>query len=145
RVMVQAPSTSVSINASDIGTEYKQFTWEVRGLGDWGGRSETAIPYTFSTDGTLSVDLPGESNAVRVEPNPATDVVRIRYAVNSTSPVSLVLTDNMGNDALVTTAPAEGTESSIEIPLGGLLSGVYTVRIRQEGSRELRKRIVVVR
>jgi hypothetical protein len=137
--------TSMTVTAQELGTTYKQFVWEVRGLGDWGGRSETIVPYTFSTDGTLSSEeIVGNSSSVQLQPNPAGHSVRLRYALEHPQTVSITLTDNLGNSAFTLNGIESGLDNDMELPLGDIPTGVYTVRIVSE-SGELRKRLVIVR
>lgn len=138
-------ANTMTLTEKELGTTYKQFVWEVRGLGDWGGRSEIVAPFTFSTDGTLSTEeFSGNSSLVQLEPNPASHSVRLRYALHQPQSVSIILTDNFGKDALTLNSIEGGLDNDIELPVGDIPAGVYTVRIRYE-SGELRKRLVVVR
>ncbi|MBL7997648.1 MAG: T9SS type A sorting domain-containing protein, partial [Candidatus Kapabacteria bacterium] len=141
--IVDAPVTTLTVGQNELaGTSAAQYTWDVRGVGEW-GVSETIQPFTFSTNSVLSVGDGGDSPELSVSPNPASSEVRVRFPVSEPQTVTLVMVDMIGRDVITSSLAATG-DVDTRIPADQLPNGIYTLRVVQTHG-EYRKRIVITR
>lgn len=141
--VVSAPTTSYVLQQSDIQTNAKQFTWEVRAINDW-GKSEIVVPFTFATDGVLDVPSTFDSPQVILSPNPASDYMQLVYTLPSPMPSSIIISDYLGRDVMTIVQANQGDEVRTTIPIEAVQNGIYLVRIVFNGN-EYRKRLVISR
>jgi hypothetical protein len=116
------------------------------------GIAKRAIPTTAlfraGTGARVVAETSGEASAtegsLRVHPNPGTDWVRVSFAAPEAAQVSLQFTDARGRNALSTTRSIGAGMNQVDLFVGNLQRGTYTVTVGQKG-KPLTGKVVLVR
>ena len=100
------------------------------------------------TSESVTASEPASSGGVRLEaprPNPSRSWSSVSFTLAEAGPVRVVVVDALGREAAVV---AEGDlsagEHTVSVPVVGLASGVYVVRLEAAGER-VSRRLAVVR
>jgi Secretion system C-terminal sorting domain/Fibronectin type III domain len=130
--------TSVSNGRSEVVVKLRQTNNQIGAFGfdrtGWSWASDCDCPYfraynNFVT--TSVVDRFSERlNKASISPNPASDIVSLRYTLSSPATVQAEILDMLGRTSLPPVTEERGTgEQSIPFSVEGLSSGVYSVRL----------------
>ncbi len=94
---------------------------------------------------TVSVDAPMDEGSFQVFPNPAYDLVRIAFTLDTRQPVTIEIVDAQGRiiRQLYHDTPSAG-ENRLSFNKGALPAGLYTVIIRTDQNLLAREPIILV-
>ncbi len=116
-------SVSVTIPAHQS-TQLRLVTYDHHGR-----RSCSSSPISITTDVEEDVVYAGDHGySIGIAPQPATDRARVYVSGQSSESITMRIVDMRGNEVFATSAQLDrSSASSIDVPTGGLASGVYTV------------------
>ncbi len=154
-VVPQMPQVSYSLNQKPAGmlinSASGQIDWQspVSGVHtvellvlEAGSMNTKVYTWDIQVGGTTSVDDESEFSAVSSYPNPASDVVTLRFTTQEAQTVLRILTPN-GVVVHSQTYPTVAGQNSISLSTQSLSAGAYFVQlVGANGSRELPLRIV---
>jgi hypothetical protein len=78
--------------------------------------------------------------AITVYPNPASSKVNVSYALTNTQPLSIEVTNSIG--AVVATKVVDGGSGVAELNINDIVSGVYFVRMTNNGETTVKKLVI---
>jgi glucose/arabinose dehydrogenase len=116
------------------------------------GIAKRAIPTTAlfraGTGARAVTGTSGEAStaegSLRVRPNPGTDWIQVSFPAPEAAQVSLQLTDATGRNALSTARSVAAGMNQVDLFVGNLKRGTYTVTVGQKG-KPLTGKVVLVR
>jgi len=90
---------------------------------------------TYSGVNSLTLD-----KAITVYPNPASSKVNVSYALTNNQPLSIEITNSIG--AVVANKVVEGGSGVAELNINDIVSGVYFVRMTNNGETTVKKLVI---
>lgn len=131
---------------------FEEYRWHVQGFHDpllaigydtTGGHAHISSVeyYTQHTAGISEIN--GNAMNMEVSPNPATDVVNIKFNLTESAPVTITLCDVVGKVVrnICNTRLSEGAKN-LECPVADLSAGVYFIHLANENNNIVKKIVV---
>ncbi|HVK37208.1 MAG TPA: T9SS type A sorting domain-containing protein [Candidatus Kapabacteria bacterium] len=137
-------TTSTTIAGLEPGRTY---WWRVKAHNSagWGAFSE-ARSFVVSSASAVQTERSAGAIGLSAIPNPARDVLTLRYEMPRAARTSVALYDGLGRAVTVVSEADRGVGHQVErIDLTGVAPGVYTVRVESEGGVAAIARVSVVR
>jgi len=89
---------------------------------------------------TLNIPIIGEDNSFQAYPNPASDVVSIKFNKTESAPESLKIINGLGQ--VIKRAKITNSDE-INLTISDMIQGMYFIQVRYDDKRELVKKIII--
>ncbi len=139
--LLDAPTTQLRVERTDVQSNAAQFVWEVRAVGKWSS-SEFVSPFVFTTSDVVGVDIDNEYR-ISLAPEPASDLVQIQCILPDNSAATLKIYDLLGNLVYREELAAQMDVRS-SVPVSAWPPGLYEVQI-SAATFSYRKKLIIDR
>lgn len=104
-----------------------------------------SVPFNIGcTTSVTGMEEDGDITSIDVFPNPANDVVKVLYELNSTSNILVEVFDLLGKRVLFTNMEAQPAgQGMVSLHVASLPAGIYSVRVQNQQGVVLVKKLVV--
>jgi hypothetical protein len=108
------------------------FTGKIGGCSATLAAQHEDVPFAGTSSETSSTD-----RDLKVYPNPSsTGKVIVEYAIPQEGPVSIAITDTMGNEVRTFSENGSPEKNSLEVNTSGIRPGMYFIVVKSSGSRK---------